>query len=142
MRRVLFALTLVLAALLACKSKHRVNGDITLNGAPFEGTTCNVSLVTMDMGGGSATTRSVTLTDATGRRLSFGDSQGVSVLVGIGTGPPIDAGRGCGTARFMGSTTDPRNLRVLLDVNCRGSGYETRAKAELIGCGVMGLGAP
>ncbi len=132
--------TLALAvALFACKSQHKVNGTITVNGAPFVAKQCNVGQMTLNVSGTSGTTHSVTLVDAADNRLSFSDSGGLAVSFTPTGGSMENAGRGCGSARFVGSTKDPKNLKVFLDVDCRGGGYETKAKAELTGCGTFGL---
>jgi hypothetical protein len=91
----------------------------------------------VNFNGVQSTTHSVTLIDAAGRRLSFSDSDGVAVGFSDGSGMHVDAGRGCGSARFVGSTSDPASLEVLVDADCRGSGIATQAKAEIRGCGTF-----
>jgi hypothetical protein len=138
-RDVLAAALALGVALIACKSQHNVKGSITVNGAPFVAKQCNVGEMTLNMNGNSGTTHSVTLVDAADNRLSFSDSGGLSVSFTPTGGSMENAGSGCGSARFVGSTKDPKNLKVFLDVDCRGGGYETKAKAELTGCGTFGL---
>ncbi|HMR77073.1 MAG TPA: hypothetical protein PKD61_18265 [Polyangiaceae bacterium] len=138
MKTQVFTAALLLSALLACKSKHKVDGSVTVNGSPFVAETCGVATMNLNFNGVQSTTHSVTLTDAAGRRLSFSDSDGVAVGFNDGAGTQLDAGRGCGSVRFVGSTSDPAKLKVHLDADCRGSGIETRAKAEISGCGTFG----
>ncbi len=139
MKTELCTVALLLGALLACKSKHGVNGTITVNGAPFTAEQCNVAEVKMDMGGGAASvTRSVTLVDAAKRRLSFSDADGVAVSFSDGHDFPLNAGRGCGSIHFSGPVSDPGALKVTLDLDCRGGGIETQAMAEITGCGSYG----
>jgi hypothetical protein len=138
MKTEIAAAMLLLSALIACKSKHQVDGSISVNGAPFVVDQCGVATMKVNFNGVQSTTQSVTLTDAAGRRLSFSDSDGVAVGFNDGSGTHLDAGRGCGSVRFVGSTGDPAKLRVHIDANCRGSGIETYAKAEVSGCGTFG----
>ena len=138
MKTELLATALLLAALLACKSKHQVAGSITVNGAPFVAEKCAVGTMNLNFNGVSSVTHSITLTDAAGRRLSFSDADGISVGFSDGSGMHENAGSGCGSARFVGSTSDPGSLKVHVDADCRGAGIETRAKAEISGCGTFG----
>ena len=76
---------LVVAALLACKSQSSVTGSVSFNGAPFETKDCQVSELTSTFGGSPVTTHTVTLVDASKRRLSFSDSGGMRVSYSSGS---------------------------------------------------------
>ncbi|MCA9594691.1 MAG: hypothetical protein KC776_15330 [Myxococcales bacterium] len=134
-RDVAVVAALLFTSLLACKSQHSVDGTITVNGAPFVAKQCVVGSLTMN----GVTTHSVTLTDATDNRLSFSDSNGVTVSFTPAGGSMENGGTGCGVARFSGSVKDPHTLKVQLDVSCRGGGYATVAKADVTKCGTFGL---
>ncbi|MBX3127698.1 MAG: hypothetical protein KF718_13320 [Polyangiaceae bacterium] len=134
------ALVLVLlAALLACKPKHRVTGSIVVNGAEFVAKQCSIAEVKSSFSGGPTVTRSVTLVDDKNRRLSFSDNGGGTLLYAEGGGLPDNVGSGCGTIAFTGSSADLSAMTVAIHVDCRGGGVHTRAKASISGCGQFGL---
>lgn len=135
----LAAATLVLAALLACKSKSNVSGSVSFNGADFEPTDCQVSEATSTLGGSSVTTHTVTLVDAAKRRLSFSDSGGMRVSYAAG-GNFDTIGNGCGKMSFLGSVKGGGGVSGHVEADCTGSGHVVRANFDFSGCGQYGFG--
>lgn len=130
---------LVLAALLACKSKSNVTGSVSFNGVPFEATDCQVSESTSSLGGSSVTTHTVTLVDAAKRRLSFSDSGGMRVSTTVG-GRYDTIGSGCGKMSFVGSVKGGGGVSGHVEADCTGSGHVVRANFDFSGCGQYGFG--
>ncbi len=129
----------VLAALLACKSKSNVTGSVSFNGAAFETTDCQVSESTSTLGGGSVTTHTVTLIDASKRRVSFSDSGGMRVSYSA-AGNFDTIGSGCGKMSFVGSVKGGSGVSGHVEADCTGSGHVVRANFDFAGCGQYGFG--
>ena len=129
---------LVVAALLACKSQSSVTGSVSFNGAPFETKDCQVSELTSTFGGSPVTTHTVTLVDASKRRLSFSDSGGMRVS--YSSRSAFDTiGEGCGKLSFVGSVKGG-NASGHVEADCTGSGHVVRANFDFASCGKYGLG--
>jgi hypothetical protein len=133
------AAALLLVALLACKSKSNVAGSVSFNGAAFETTDCQVSEATMTTGGSSTTTHSVTLIDASKRRISFSDSGGMRVSYSSGSLHDT-IGSGCGKMSFVGSVKGGGGVSGHVEADCTGSGHVVRASFDFAGCGQYGFG--
>ena len=135
-------LLVVLVALCACKSQSKVDGTVTLNGAPFAVTDCSVGHSTVSFGGGTTTTELVTLIDGAGNRIQISKSDHavrVSYMT-AGGGSFADVGSGCGSLTFTTPPAgNPSAAAGSLDVNCGGSGYAVVAKARFERCGSYGL---
>ena len=144
MTRLLPAATLglLLAALLACKSKGNVTGSVVLDGASFRVEDCQVSESTTTSGG-STTTSQVTLIDPAKRRLSFSNSGGMKVYLSSGASSFEDLGSGCGKLTVSGSVkTDPGSVKGHVDADCTGGGHKVKASFDYAGCGTYGLKLP
>ncbi|MBK7584149.1 MAG: hypothetical protein IPI67_28610 [Myxococcales bacterium] len=129
---------LLCGALLACKSKSKIAGSVSFNGAPFAATDCQVSEATMTSGGAAVTTHTVTIVDAAKRRLSFSDSGGMRV--NYTTGSLFDnIGSGCGKMTFVGSVKSG-GVSGHVEADCTGSGHTVRAAFDFADCGQYGFG--
>jgi hypothetical protein len=138
------SLLVVLAALFACKSKGTIAGSVTLDGAPFKVVDCSVGESTFSTGGESMTTHSVLLVDASKRRLTFSDSQGMRVSLASSLGAlPNEVGEGCGHMTVTGSVkSSVSSVTGRVDANCTGGGHVVKAAFGFSGCGSYGLGVP
>lgn len=139
-----FVACVVIAALFACKSKGKVSGSVTLDGAPFAATDCSIAESTLSAGGESVTTHTVTLTDAAKRRLSFSDSRGMRVSFSPGgTAFPNEIGEGCGRMTASGSVKSGASaVTGRVDASCTGGGHVVKAAFDYSGCGSYGLAVP
>lgn len=132
---------LVMAALLACKAKAKVNGTVSLNGAAFEVQDCGTGHSSSTFGGGTTTTNFVSLIDAAGNRIQISESgHAVSVTYMQKGGTFAEVGDGCGTLSFTTPpASNPSAAAGSFAVDCTGSGYHVVARGNFEQCGTYGL---
>lgn len=135
--------SVVIAALLACKSKSKVTGTLQLDGAAFPVKECQVSEATISTGGSQYTVQSVTFVGESGQRLQFSNSRGLTARIAAGTGAMDTIGEGCGTLTVTGSVkSGAGGVKGALSADCTGAGHHVQASVNYEGCGTYGLNFP
>jgi hypothetical protein len=123
---------LVIAALLACKSKH--SGSITVDGRPFSVQECRSGQANMPQFSG------VDFLDGSGQRVRFllqptGSVQVYYFPAGVSSTQML--GEGCGTMTLQQQNSEVngvKNVRGTVSANCTGGGHTVSATMTFENC--------